>query len=96
MSIFQDRLRAQKDHNSNEIFVMGPAQCAGPMTKISLLLWSFCACGWTLKIVVCKKLQGQPGIFADVHFQRWTTNETLQNYQRHFVTAKSQSLSRET
>ena len=58
-SIFKDRLRAQKDHNSNEIFVMGPAQCAGPMTKILLLLWSFCACGCTLKIVVRKKLQGQ-------------------------------------
>ena len=73
-SIFKDRLRAQKDHNSNEIFVMGPAQCAGPMTKISLLLWSFCACGWTLKIDACKKLLGQflsPRLSCSVWMMAW-------------------------
>ena len=30
-----------------------------PMTKISLLLWSFCVRNSSLKIDVCKKLQGQ-------------------------------------
>ena len=40
-SIFNVQPHAQKDHNSNEIFVMGAAHCAAPMTKISLLLWSF-------------------------------------------------------
>ena len=59
VSIFNVQLHAQKDHNSNEIFVMGPAHCAGPMTNISLLLWFFCARYLSLKIVVCKKLQGQ-------------------------------------
>ena len=59
-SIFNVQPHAQKDHNSNEIFVMGPAHCAGPMTKISLLLWSFCARNLSLKIDVCKKLLGHP------------------------------------
>merc|ERR1711954_170244 len=51
-SIFNVLLPAQKDHNSNEIFVMGVAYCAASMTKISLLLWSFCENGGTLKIDV--------------------------------------------
>ena len=38
---------------------MGAAHCAAPTTKMLLLLWSFCASDWTLKIDVCKKLQGQ-------------------------------------
>ena len=67
MSIFKDGLRTQKDHNSNEIFVKTAAQCATPMTKISLLLWSFCACGLTLKIDVCKKLHGQHDIITDMY-----------------------------
>ena len=58
-SIFNIQPYAQKDPDSNEIFVMGAAQHAAPMTKILLLLWSFCAYGWTLKIDVCKNLQGQ-------------------------------------
>ena len=51
-SIFKVPPFSQKDHNSNEIFVMGAAQCAAPMTKISLLLWSFCAGSETLTIDV--------------------------------------------
>ena len=51
-SIFNVKLPAQKDHNSNEIFVMGAAQCAAPMTKMSLLLWSFSENGGTLKVDV--------------------------------------------
>ena len=55
-SIFKVPPFSQKDHNSNEIFVMGAAQCAAPMTKISLLLWSFCAGSQTLKIDVTASL----------------------------------------
>ena len=42
-SIFNVQPHVQRDHNSNEIFVLGSAHCAAPMTEISLLLWSFCA-----------------------------------------------------
>ena len=44
-SIFKDGLRTQKDYNSNEVFIMGAAQCAAPMTKnfvaivVFLRLW---------------------------------------------------------
>ena len=54
-SIFNTQPYAQKDHDSGEIFVMGAAQHAAPMTKILLLLWSFCASNLSLKIAVCKK-----------------------------------------
>ena len=50
---------AMSPPSENPGYAPGPAQCAGPMTKISLLFWSFCACGWTFKTDVCKKLQGQ-------------------------------------
>ena len=38
---------------------MGPAHCAGPMIKMSLLLWSVCGRNRSLKIDVCKKILGQ-------------------------------------
>ena len=58
MSIFKVTPFSQKEHNSNENFVMGAAHCAAPMTKISLLLWSFCAYDLSLKIDVCKNHLG--------------------------------------
>ena len=39
--IFKVEMRAPKDHNSNEIFVMDAEKCAVPMIKIALLLWYF-------------------------------------------------------
>ena len=54
-SIFNAHPHVQKDPNSNEIFVMGAAYCAAPMTKVSLLLVSFYARYSSLKIDVCKK-----------------------------------------
>ena len=59
MQIFNVQPHAQKDHNSNEIFVMGETQCAAPMTKNVLPLWSFCVRNLSLKIDVCKYLLAQ-------------------------------------
>ena len=61
MSVFNVQPQAQKDHNSNEIFDMGAAQCAAPMTKFALLIGSFCAIYPAMEIDVCSKLQGQDG-----------------------------------
>ena len=47
---FQRLFSDTKYLNGSEIFVMGAAHCATPMTKILLLLWYFCACSRTLKI----------------------------------------------